>query len=138
MTSTSVQPSRLLRFALLGDAVASGATGLLMAAGSGALSGLLGLPQTLLLYAGLFLLPYAAIVGYVGTRPTVSRGAVWTIVAINALWVVESIVLLASGWVAPTTLGYAFVVFQAVVVFAFAELQFMGLRKTPRTASALA
>lgn len=130
--STSFQPSRLLRFALLGDAVASGATGLLMAAASGPLSGLLGLPQQLLLYAGLFLLPYAAFVGYVGTRAIVSRGAVWTIVVANALWVVESIALLVSGWGGPTTLGYAFVVFQAVVVLAFAELQFMGLRKAPR------
>ncbi len=134
--STSFQPSNYLRFALLGDATASGATGLLMAAGSGPLSGLLGLPDNLLLYAGLFLLPYAAIVGYVGTRVTVSRSAVWAIIAINALWVVESVVLLASGWVAPTTLGYTFVVFQAVVVFAFAELQFMGLRRAPRNAAA--
>ena len=54
------RPSTLLRYALIGDAVASGATGLLMAGGSGLLAGLLGLPEELLRVAGLVLLPYAA------------------------------------------------------------------------------
>ena len=51
------RPSNLLRFALIGDAVASGATGLLMALGAGLLTGLLGLPESLLRIAGLILLP---------------------------------------------------------------------------------
>jgi quinol-cytochrome oxidoreductase complex cytochrome b subunit len=129
MMSTSFQPTRFLRYALIGDAVASGATGLLMAAGAGFLTGLLNLPEELLRYAGMFLLPYALIVAYVGTRPEVSKAAVWAIIAINALWAVESIGLLVGSWVAPTMLGYAFVIFQAVVVLAFAETQYMGLRQ---------
>jgi quinol-cytochrome oxidoreductase complex cytochrome b subunit len=129
MMSTSFQPTRFLRYALIGDAVASGATGLLMAAGAGFLTGLLNLPEELLRYAGMFLLPYALIVAYVGTRPEVSKAAVWAIIAINALWAVESIGLLVGSWVAPTMLGYAFVIFQAVVVLAFAEAQYMGLRQ---------
>ena len=56
-----------LRFALLADAAVSGATGLLAFAGAGILDGLLGLPTELLRYAGLSLIPYAAIVAYVGT-----------------------------------------------------------------------
>ena len=126
--SVSFQPSRLLRYALIGDAVASGATGLLMAAGAGFLTGLLNLPEELMRYAGVFLLPYAIIVGYIGTRPEVSKPAVWTIIAINVLWAVESIGLLIGNWVAPTPLGYAFVIFQALVVLAFAEAQYLGLR----------
>jgi quinol-cytochrome oxidoreductase complex cytochrome b subunit len=129
MMSTSFQPTRFLRYALIGDAVASGATGLLMAAGAGFLTGLLNLPEELLRYAGMFLLPYALIVAYVGTRREVSKAAVWAIIAINALWAVESIGLLVGSWVAPTMLGYAFVIFQAVVVLAFAETQYMGLRQ---------
>jgi hypothetical protein len=129
MMSTSFQPTRFLRYALIGDAVASGATGLLMAAGAGFLTGLLNLPEELLRYAGMFLLPYALIVAYVGTRREVSKAAVWAIIAINALWAVESIGLLVGSWVAPTMLGYAFVIFQAVVVLAFAEAQYMGLRQ---------
>ena len=135
--SVSFQSTRFLRYALIGDAVASGATGLLMAAGAGFLTGLLNLPEELLRYAGMFLLPYAVIVAYAGIRPEISKAAVWTIIAINALWAVESIGLLMGSWVAPTLLGYAFVIFQAVVVLAFAEAQYMGLRQA-RTAVAQA
>lgn len=123
-----------LRFALLADAAASGATGLFAFAGAGILNGLLGLPTELLIYAGFSLLPYAAIVAYAGTRPTVSRPAVWAIVAYNMLWAVDSIVLLVSGYVTPTVLGYAFVIFQAAVVAGFAGLQIVGLRKDAVTA----
>lgn len=131
-------PTPLLRFALLGDAFASGATGLLMAAASGPLSSLLGLPSTLLLWAGLSLLPWAIFVGVVGSRALVNSTAVWAIVAVNTLWFVDSIALLLGGWVQPTALGVAFVVGQAVVVLAFAEAQFVGLRRAPRAQLAAA
>jgi hypothetical protein len=42
--------------------------------------------------------------------------------------------LLVSGWVAPTALGYAFVIAQAAVVAVLAELQIAGLRRTTATA----
>lgn len=131
--STSFQPSPFLRYALLGDAMASGATGLAMATGAGVLPGLLGLPHDLLLYAGLFLLPYAAMLAYLGTRPAVTRGAVWAVIVLNGLWVVESVALLASGWVSPTMLGYAFVIAQAIVVLGFAEAQYVGLRRETKS-----
>jgi hypothetical protein len=134
--SHSFQPSPLLRYALIGDALASGATGLLLAGGASLLTGLLGLPEQLMRYAGLFLLPYAAVVAFVGTRATVPKGVVWTIIAANAIWVVESILLLIGGWVSPTTLGIAFVTAQALIVAAFAEAQFIGLRKSPSTSLA--
>ncbi len=119
-----------LRFALLADAAASGATGLMMIAGAGLLDGLLGLPVALMREAGLLLVPYVAFVAYVGTRETISRAAVQAIIAINVLWVAASIGLLMSGYLAPTVLGYAFVIFQAVVVGLFAELQLIGLRRS--------
>ena len=124
---SSIRPSSLLRYALLGDALASGATGLLASAGAGLLAPVLGLPEPLLRYAGLALLPYASIVAVLGTRTSVSRGAVWAVVVINALWTLDSVLLLASGWVAPTTLGAAFVVAQGLVVAAFAAAQARGL-----------
>ena len=118
-----------LRFALLADAVASGATGLMMIAGADLLTGLLGLPVALMREAGLLLVPYVALVAFVGTRQAISHGAVRAIIALNVAWVAGSIGLLMSGIVAPTVLGYAFVIFQAVVVGVFAELQFIGLRR---------
>lgn len=119
-----------LRFALLADAVASGATGLMMIAGAGLLEGLLGLPTALMRGAGLVLIPYVAFVAYVGTREVISRPAVQATIAMNVLWVAASIGLLMSGYVAPAVLGYAFVIVQAVVVGVFAELQLIGLRRT--------
>ena len=130
---SSFSPSPLLRYALVGDAVASGATGLLLALGAGALAGLLGLPEALMRSAGLILLPYAAVVAFLGTRATISRRAVWAVIAVNGVWVADSLILLASGWVSPTALGYAFVLAQALVVLLFAEAQYFGLRRAART-----
>jgi len=123
--------STFLRRALVLDAVASGATGLLMIAGAGLVEGLLGLPATLLRGAGLVLVPYVAFVLYAGTRAAIPRPAVWTIIAANGLWAAASALLLISGWVAPTALGYAFVIAQALVVALLGELQYMGLRREP-------
>ena len=122
-------PSPFLRRSLILDAVASGATGALMLAGAGLLEGWLGLPAALLRAAGLVLVPYVAFVGYLATRETLTPAAVWTVVAANGLWTAASIGLLLSGWVAPTALGYAFVIAQAAVVAAFGELQYVGMRR---------
>jgi hypothetical protein len=122
-------PSLFLRRSLLLDAVASGATGALMLAGAGLLEGWLGIPAALMRGAGLVLVPYVAFVGYLATRETMTPAAVWTVIAANALWAAASGALLLSGWVAPTALGYAFVLAQAVAVAAFGELQYVGLRR---------
>lgn len=123
------QPSSFLRLALLADAAVSGVTGLAMMLGAGVVDGLLGVPGVLLRYAGLSLLPFAALVAFLATRENLSRPAACAVVAYNALWAVDSIVLMASGWIAPTALGYAFIAFQALVVAIFAKLQYIGLRK---------
>ena len=124
----------ILRYALLADAIASGATGLLMIAGAGLLEGLLGLPATLTREAGL-LVPYVAFVAFVGTRERISRTAVQTTIALNVVWAVCSFGLLVTDYVAPTALGYAFVIGQAAVVALFAELQFIGLRQSSTVAA---
>jgi hypothetical protein len=121
--------SSFVRRILVADAVISGATGVLMLAGSGLLEGLLGVPSGLLRYAGASLLPFAVAVAWLARRDNVSRGGVWAVIAANALWALDSIVVLFTGWVAPTMLGYTFIIFQAVVVAGFAELQYVGLRK---------
>ena len=129
------QSNSFLRTVLLADAIASGATGLLMVAGAGMLDGLLGLPVALLREAGLVLIPYVGFVAWVGTREAISRSAVQAIIALNVLWVAGSIGVLVSGWVAPTMLGTAFVIAQAAVVAVLAELQFVGLRRSAAAAA---
>jgi hypothetical protein len=122
-------PSTFLRRAILLDAAASGATALLLIAGAGLLEGLLGLPAALMRGAGLVLVPYVAYVAWLGTRERVSSGAVWAVIACNALWAAASVLLLLGGWVALTALGIAFVIAQAAAVALFGELQYMGLRR---------
>jgi hypothetical protein len=123
-------PSRFLRRALLLDAVATGATGALLVGGTSILQGLLNLPASLMTYAGIFCLAWAAVVGFAGTRATLNRAFVWAIVAGNAVWAIDSILLLVSGYVSPTALGYAFVIAQALVVGVFAELQYVGMKRS--------
>ena len=130
-----MQRNLFLRYALLADAIASGATALLMIAGADLLTGLLRLPVVLMREAGLVLIPFVALVAYVGTRETIARPAVRAVIALNVLWVAGSALLLLSGFVAPTALGTAFVIAQAAAVAVFAELQYIGLRR-PEAATA--
>lgn len=118
-----------LRYALIADAVASGATGLLMIAGADLLTGLLGLPVALMRESGLLLVPYVALVAFVGTRAVIPFAAVKAIIALNVLWVLGSVGLLVGGFVTPTLPGYAFVIMQAIAVGVLAELQIIGLRR---------
>src|SRR5262245_3131490 len=120
--------SRLLRIALMADAVATTATALLLLVFSGPLETLFGLPSSFSRTIGIALLPYAAIVAYLGTRPQVSRGAVWAVIVCNLFWVVNSALVLMTNWIDPTPLGIAFVIAQAVAVAGFADAQFLGLR----------
>jgi len=134
MTKLMSHPS-FLRNVLLADAVTSAACGLLMTAGATVLEPMLGLPGAVLRYAGISLLPFAAFVAVVATRASLSRPAVWVVIVCNAAWALESVLLLVSGWVAPTLPGYGFVLFQAVVVAAFAELEFFGVRRAAPVAA---
>ncbi len=119
-----------LRRALLVDAGVSAVTALAMTFGAPLLSGLLELPEPLLRYAGLSLLPFVAAVAFVATRPQPPRAGVWAVIVVNALWVLASIALLLGGLVAPNALGYGFVVLQAAAVAVFAELQLQALRRS--------
>jgi hypothetical protein len=133
---TTIHPSPLLRQALLADATTSGAFGLLMLLAAGPLSHLFGLPEMLLRGAGAILLPYVALLAWLSLREHIHTGLAWAIVLGNILWTADSLLLLIGGWVSPTGAGYAFVVAQALVVLMYAELQFMGLRRSGTTLSA--
>jgi hypothetical protein len=123
-------PSTFLSRALALDALATGATALLLALGAGSLEPLLGLPAALMRWAGALLIPFVALVAFAATRKHLPTGLVWAIILCNAAWVAASVALLAGSWVHPTWLGAAFVIAQAIVVGLFAELQFVGLRRS--------
>ena len=129
MPAITLDRTPFLRLALLGDAAASAATGLLLAVAATPLAALLGLPEPLLRGAGLLLLPYAAFVAWAGTRAAPPRWAVRAAVVVNLIWVADSVLLLALDRVAPTALGVAFVLAQALVVLGFAVAQWTALRR---------
>jgi hypothetical protein len=125
-----IVPSDFLRRVLLADAVSSGAMGLLLALLAGPLARWFGLPSDMLREVGIFLLGFAGFVALLGLRRASPRLLVWLVIVGNALWALDSVLLLVSGWVAPTALGGAFVVAQALVVALLAELEYTGLRRS--------
>jgi hypothetical protein len=131
-----INPSVFLRRAILADAVFSGASALLLTSGAGLLGPLLNLPEALLRETGVFLIAYTALVGWLGTRPSMPKALVIIVIAGNAAWTLASIALLFSGAVTPNLLGEAFVAIQAIVVGVLAELQYIGLRKSSDTVAA--
>jgi hypothetical protein len=118
------------------DAIASGASAVLLIAGADALSPWLALPAGLLRGAGLLLLPFVLWVFAMSRRPAPPRGAVAAVVAINLAWVAASAWVAFGGAWQPSTWGVAFVGAQALVVLAFADLGWFGLRATRRAAPA--
>lgn len=139
MTATT-QPIRrlipvgagMLRPALLLDAVVTGANGAAYVIAAGPLGDLLGLPEVVLRLTGVFLLVFAAAVWMVGSRERISAGAATAVIAANALWVIQSVAVIAFGWWSPATEGYVWVALQADVVAMLAALQFAGLRRARR------
>jgi len=125
-----IDPSTFLRRAIQADAIFSGASAALLTLGAGTLAPLLNLPETLLLETGLFLIAYAALVGWLGTRPTIPKALVLIVIVGNAAWTLASIALLFSGAVTPNLLGEVSVAAQAIAVGALAELQYIGLRRS--------
>ncbi|MBN9585611.1 MAG: hypothetical protein BGN84_11665 [Afipia sp. 62-7] len=131
-----IHPSLFLRRALQADAVFSGVAALMFVLGAGLLASLTHLPEAFLRETGFVLVTYAALVGYLGTRGMMSSNAVKAVIAINAAWAIASIVLLLSGWGSPTLFGQALIVMQTIAVGVFAELQFIGLRRSAGERSA--
>ena len=128
---TTIRASSFLRRVLAVDALASAASGIAMIAFAEVLANLLQLPADLLSEAGIVLLPFAAFVGFVAARSEPARFAVWAIIGLNILWVVDSILLLVADWVTPNALGYAVVIGQAAGILVLADLEYIGYRRSP-------
>jgi hypothetical protein len=125
-----IHPSSFLSRALLADAVFSGVSAVGLTLGAGMLAPFLSLPEVLLRETGLFLIAYTALVGWLGTRQSVLKALVLLVIVGNAAWTLGSIALLFSGAVSPNLLGEITVVAQAIATGVFAELQYIGLRKS--------
>ena len=116
-----------LRRVLALDSLSCLAMGLLMGLGAAALAPLFGLPEPLVRIAGLLLLPLAAFIGWLASRPAPPRALVWVVILGNLGWTAESFATLAQQ--DATALGIAFVSAQALAVLGLAGLEYAGLRK---------
>jgi len=131
-----IDASTFLRRALLADSIFSGVAALGFSFGASAFATLFNLPEALLRETGLFLIAYAALVGWLASRASVAKALVLLVVVGNAAWTVGSIALLLSGAVSPNLAGELMVVAQAIATGVFAELQYVGLRRSERVAAA--
>jgi len=127
---SQIETSTFLRRVLVLDAVSCAGMGFLLMTFTGWLSGVFDLPAALLQQASVVLLPFALLLAFLSTRSRLPRAAVWAVIVANAIWVIDSVVLLFTGWVQPSLLGYLFVVGQAAFVAVIVELEYIGLRKS--------
>lgn len=121
--------THFLRRVLWADAASGVGTALLQCEFADALAPLLGLPANLLLWSGYALGAFVLFIAWIASRKTIPAGPVWLLIALNALWVLGCIGLLASSAVAPTLMGEAFLIVQAVFVGVLVELEWIGVRK---------
>ena len=124
MTSTL-----FLRRILALDALSCAGMGLAMSLAAGPLAPLFGLPEGLVRSAGLLLLPLAAFIGWLASRPSPPRLLVWVVIVGNLGWTAESFALLGQYGGSITAVGTAFVAGQALAVLALAGLEYAGLRR---------
>ena len=131
-----IDASTFLRRALLADTIFSGVSALGLTFGAGAFATVFNLPEALLRETGLFLIAYTALVGWLASRIAVPKPLVLLVVVGNAAWTAGSIALLFSGAVSPNLAGELMVVAQAIATGVFAELQYVGLRKSGNAVAA--
>lgn len=123
-----------LRRVLALDSASCAMIGLMLCLGAAPLSGLFGLGERLLFGAGLMLLPLAAFIAWLASRPSPPNPLVWLVIVGNAAWTAESFLLISTEARSITGLGTAFVAAQAVAVLGLALLEYAGLRRMRATA----
>jgi len=126
--------TQFLRQVLAADAVTGALAGFAMTAGADLLAPVLNLNRDILFYGGIALAPFVVFLAWLALQPQPPRTGVMTIIVLNALWVIGSVALLVTGIEQPNALGYGFVIAQAVAVGVYAELEYIGLKRMPRTA----
>lgn len=126
--STPSTTTNFLRTSLRGNAVFSGASGLLLIAAASPLSDLMGIrPPAALAGLGLALLIFAAGLLWAAFPAEIDRRLGLTAVALDLLWIAGSALLLLSGWLPLTTFGVWTIVIVADIVALFAIWQGYGL-----------
>jgi hypothetical protein len=124
-----MQITRFLKLVLTADALSCLGMGAVLTAAAAPLADLFGLAGGLVSGAGLALLPVGLFILIVARRETVAPIFVYAIIAGNALWIAESLVLAAN---APriTIMGTAFVLAQAAIVAFLTAMETTGMMRS--------
>jgi len=119
-----------LKNILMINAVSSGATALLLIAFSGLAAELFGTSQTFpYLGVGIFLLLFASYVYIQSRKKPLHSKNVQSIIAIDVLWVIGSLIIILPQLFGLTQFGYILIGAAALWVAAMAILQTRGLQK---------
>ena len=123
---------KLLRNSLIGNALFSMLSALVILASTGWLAQFLGLRDHIFLTVlAISLAGYAVILLINARRPTIKISDAWMAVILDAVWVIGSYALI---FVVPFTVGGKWlIVAVAEIVFVFAVLQTFGIRRATRT-----
>ncbi|MBY8977957.1 hypothetical protein KHP62_19250 [Rhodobacteraceae bacterium NNCM2] len=105
------------------DAATCIGMGVLLIAAPALLSSHTLIPQALLFWAGVALLPTAAFMAGLSLLGTIPAWGKMTVIAGNAAWAFASVALPATGLIPANTFGWAFLIGQAVVVAIFAVME---------------
>ncbi len=125
-----IRVSPLLRLALRLDALMSLAAGAATLTRASALAAEIGAPAAAVTALGAFMLAYGLLAGVLGTCRQLPRWLVLGLVIGNALWALDSLLLLATGWIDPSWFGVSLIVAQALLVALVSALQGAGLQRS--------
>jgi hypothetical protein len=127
-SSPNVQPG-LLRLALRADAIFCLATGAISLVEAQPLGALLGVAPLALSILGAVVAVYGAFLLYTAAQAQISRRIALVALVLDAIWVIDSLVLLIGGWLPLTSAGMWTIGLVALAVATLAELKFFGLRR---------
>lgn len=123
-----------LKNVLLINAFSSGATGLLLIFFSGYVSKLFGLASLFpFVGVGIFLLVFALFVWIQSRRNPMNKRWIKIIIALDILWVVESLMIVLPQMFGLTSIGYILIAAVAGWVLLMAILQMKGLKQSAAT-----
>lgn len=125
---TVVRPSRRLRVLLLLNGISNFAGGVPLLIFAGTLAAPTGLPPAVITSVAVFYLVYGGGMWLAATRPRPRAVVIAALIAVNPVWALCCLTLLAAG---PATLGTIALVAEAVAVTALAAAEWAAYRRSP-------